>query len=213
MSFWFEGASRGIETKKDKEKMKEKAEGEGEKKRREVEQMTLALVLQVSLSFRYLYRSLLSVPPPSLPFLTASRSSDFLRTNLFVSDSNYFEAVHSLAAYDAIALASANDMYTQHRRRKRTLDEIARWDKRGETVVCNEVHSRELLAISYLLSLRSGMTDSRTFAPLPVPPSPRQLARSLFDFASRSQSISLSRNRRNTETGFRETSYHSPTSR
>ena len=83
LSFWFEGASRGIETKKDKEKMKEKAEGEGEKKRREVEQMTLALVLQVSLSFRYLYRSLLSVPPPSLSTFVVSfecfSSNEFVR--------------------------------------------------------------------------------------------------------------------------------------
>ncbi|GAA6008852.1 hypothetical protein JCM11491_003807 [Sporobolomyces phaffii] len=49
LAFWFEGASRGIETKKDKMKEKEKESNadEGERKRRQVEQMTLALVLQV----------------------------------------------------------------------------------------------------------------------------------------------------------------------
>ncbi|GAA5883226.1 hypothetical protein JCM16303_007315 [Sporobolomyces ruberrimus] len=49
LRFWFEGASKGIEARKEKEKEKStgKEDGNAEKKRREVEQMTLVLVLQV----------------------------------------------------------------------------------------------------------------------------------------------------------------------
>ncbi|GAA5968312.1 hypothetical protein JCM3765_000387 [Sporobolomyces pararoseus] len=60
LSFWFEGASKGFEAKKDKEKMKGKEVGddEAEKKRKQVEEITLALVLQVfgklPLAFRHL---------------------------------------------------------------------------------------------------------------------------------------------------------------
>ncbi|GAA5893391.1 uncharacterized protein JCM6883_007651 [Sporobolomyces salmoneus] len=64
LSFWFEGASKGFDTKKDKEKMKEKengAENEAEKKRRGVEQMTLALVLQAFCKLPISHRQLLNM--------------------------------------------------------------------------------------------------------------------------------------------------------
>lgn len=68
LSFWFEGASRDMDSKKDKDKMKEKDSGDAERKRREVVQMTLALVLQVSFRFHYLY-GYLSRFSPSIPSL------------------------------------------------------------------------------------------------------------------------------------------------
>ncbi|GAA5979985.1 hypothetical protein JCM5350_005986 [Sporobolomyces pararoseus] len=61
LSFWFEGASKGFEAKKDKEKLKGKQQAgdeEAEKKRKQVEETTLVLVLQVfaklPLAFRHI---------------------------------------------------------------------------------------------------------------------------------------------------------------
>ncbi|GAA6060902.1 hypothetical protein JCM10212_003936 [Sporobolomyces blumeae] len=63
LTFWFEGASRGYEGKKDKDKMKEKEVDADERRRRQVEQMTLALVLQVFAKLPLEHRHLAKLAP------------------------------------------------------------------------------------------------------------------------------------------------------
>ncbi|GAA5839546.1 hypothetical protein JCM3766R1_003575 [Sporobolomyces carnicolor] len=58
LSFWFEGASKSFEAKKEKMKEKDNGTDDAERKRRAVEQMTLVLVLQVFAKLPVTFRHL-----------------------------------------------------------------------------------------------------------------------------------------------------------